>query len=283
MLSPVVIILLLMTLFPFIFTIALTFSKVNLSNGFHMSWNGVYYWAKLFRDARFWNSICRTYLIVACGVSLEYVIGFGLALALWQRIKLRNAFQALFLIPMSLTPIAIGYTFRMLFHESKGPLNHLLGLLSFKPVTWLTNASTAIFPIIVVDIWQWTPFMLLILFAALQSFPDSLVEAARIDGASRRALFFRVIFPVLWPSSAAAIFLRVIESFKIVDTIVILTGGGPGISTESTTLYAYTVGLKSFDLAYGATIATAFFVFIAVTVTALLGLFNRLLGSRWAG
>jgi multiple sugar transport system permease protein len=281
MLMPLILIMLLVTMFPFLFTITLTFTKVNLTRGLHLSLNGIYYWVKLFHDERFWNSVVRTCIIVSCSVSLEYVIGFGLALALWEKMKLRNFFQVLFLIPMSLTPIAIGYTWRMLFHETKGPLNHLLSFLSVKPVSWLTNAKTAIIPIIAVDVWQWTPFILLIMFAALQSFPQSLMEAAKIDGASRRTIFSRIIFPILWPSSLAAIFIRIIECFKIIDTIIILTGGGPGISTESTTLYAYNIGLKSFDLAYGATIAMAFFIIIIVTITALLSAFNRLLGSRY--
>jgi multiple sugar transport system permease protein len=236
---------------------------------------------KLLHDGRFWNSISRTYIIVSCSVSLEYIIGFGLALALWEKIRLRNFYQVLFLVPMCLTPIAIGYTWRMLFHETKGPLNNILGLLSIPPVTWLTNAKTAIFPIIVVDVWQWTPFIFLIMFAALQSFPDSLTEAAKIDGAPGRTVFFRIIFPILWPSSMAAIFIRMIECFKTIDTIVILTGGGPGISTESATFYAYSVGLKSFDLAYGATIAVAFFIMIILTITVLLGGLNKLVGSRY--
>jgi multiple sugar transport system permease protein len=189
MLMPLVVIMLLITIFPFLFTITLTFTKVSLTRGLHLSWNGIYYWVKLLHDGRFWNSVVRTCIIVSCSVALEYVIGFGLALALWEKIKLRNFFQVLFLIPMSLTPIAIGYTWRMLFHETKGPLNHLLGFLSVKPINWLTNAKTAIIPIIAVDVWQWTPFILLIMFAALQSFPQSLMEAARIDGASRRTMF----------------------------------------------------------------------------------------------
>ncbi len=281
MILPSIIILLLLTLFPFLFTITLTFTKVDLSQGFHLSWKGIYYWVKLVHDGRFWNSISKTYTIVACSVSLEYIIGFGLALALWQKIKLSRFYQVLFLVPMCLTPTAIGYTWRMLFHETKGPLNDLLSLLSIAPVNWLTNARTAILPVIAVDIWQWTPFIFLIMFAALQSFPESLLEAARMDGAPRRSIFFHIIFPILWPSSLAAIFIRIIECFKTVDTIVILTGGGPGISTESTTLYAYNIGLKSFDLAYGATIAMAFFILIMVTITLLLGFLDRLIGARY--
>ncbi len=282
MLSPLVVILLALTIFPFIFTITLTFTKVNLTQGFHLSWNGTYYWTKVLRDARFWNSIQRTSVFAFCSVFLEYALGFGLALALWEKVKLRNAFQVLFLVPMCLTPIAIGYSWRMLFHETKGPLNHLLGLLSAAPVNWLTNAKTAMIPIIVVDVWEWTPFIFLIMFAALQSFPESILEAARIDGASNRSLFSKIIFPILWPSSLAAIFIRLIESFKVIDTIMIMTGGGPGISTESATLYAYNVGLKSFDLAYGATIATAFFIIVSVAVAVLLGFFNKVLGSRYS-
>lgn len=279
MLFPLVIIFLLITIFPFIFTIALTFTKVSLTGGLHISWNGVYYWSKLLHDGRFWNSVSRTYLIVVCSVFAEYVIGFGLALTLWERIKLSSFFQVFYLIPMALTPIAIGYSWRMLFHETKGPLNDILSHLSIQPISWLTNAKTAIFPIIVVDVWQWTPFIFLIMFAALQSFPNSLIEAARIDGASKRTIFSRLIFPILWPSSMAAIFIRIVECFKIIDIIIVLTGGGPGISTETTTLLAYNIGLKTFDLAYGATIATAFFLIVVVTVVVLIGVANRVTGS----
>jgi multiple sugar transport system permease protein len=276
LLLPLVVIFLCITIFPFLFTITLTFTRVSLVKGLHLSWNGFYYWAKLLKDERFWNSISRTYLMTIGSVSIEYILGFTIALMLWERIKFRNFFQMFFLIPMSLTPVAIAYTWRMLFHQTKGPLNDILSMLSIQPINWLTNSKTAVFPIIMVDVWQWTPFVILIMFAALQSFPITILEAAKIDGASKKTLFFRIIFPILWPSSLAAIFIRAIETFKIIDKIVVLTGGGPGISTESTTLFAFNIGLKSFDLAYGATISTAFFIIIFATFMVLIGVFKRI-------
>ena len=281
MLWPSVFLLLIITIFPFLFTIILSFSKVSLVRGISLSWNGIYNWSKLMKDGRFWYSIMHTYMMVILATLIEYILGFGLALILYEKLKYKNFFQTLFLIPMAITPVAVGYAWRMLFDQTKGPIDNLLMGLSLSPIKWLTSSKIAIFSVIIVDIWEWTPFIFLIMLVALKSLPKNIMEAAIVDGATKKVLIYKIIFPILLPNSLAAIFLRMIEAFKIIDIIIIMTGGGPGISTESTTLYAYTIGLGTFDLAYGATIAMAFFIMILITILLLIFLINWVFGKKF--
>jgi len=271
-LSPTVFILLALTIFPFFFSLWLTFSKVTFIGGINIQFAGLRNWARLFEDERFYNAISNTLIIVFAAVSMEYLLGLGLAILLSNsKIKGRGFFRMLYLTPMMLAPIAVGYMGRMMFNFNRGPVNHLLRQVGFPPVEWLTNTQTAIYSIIMMDIWQWTPLMFLILFAGLETIPAGFFEAARVDGASRWQLFRYVIFPLLAPASLAAILIRVLESFKIIDIIYIMTGGGPGISTETMTLFGYSLGLNAFDLVYGSTIAFSLFVIVlAVSIVLLL-------------
>lgn len=267
-LAPTVILLLLLTIFPFLFALFLTFGKVSVLGPLSISFQGGKNWARLVQDERFWNSLLVTLKIAGLATVLQYALGLGLALLLNQKIPGRGFFRMVFLMPMMLAPIAVGYLWRMMFGPAYGPINGILARLGLPMQEWLTNSQTAIRAVIMTDVWQWTPFVLLILFAGLQAIPTELVEAAKVDGAKSWQLFFYIILPLLAPASIAAILLRLIEAFKIVDIIYILTTGGPGISTESLTLYAYSRGLRAFDLAYGSTLA--FSLFLTVLVISLL-------------
>jgi multiple sugar transport system permease protein len=267
-LAPTVILLLLLTIFPFLFALFLAFGKVSVLGPLHISFQGGQNWVRLVHDERFWNSLAVTVKIAGVATILEYLLGLGLALLLNQKVPGQGFFRMVFLMPMMLAPIAVGYLWRMMFGPAYGPINALLVRLGLPMQEWLTNSQTAIWAVIMTDVWQWTPFVLLILFAGLQGIPNELVEAARVDGAKSWQLFRYVLFPLLAPASIAAILLRLIEAFKIIDIIYILTTGGPGISTESLTLYAYSIGLRTFDLAYGSTLA--FSLFLTVLVVSIL-------------
>ena len=260
-LAPTVVTLLTLTLFPFIFCLILTFGRVSLAP-FEISFAGFRNWARLFDDYRFWTAINNTLFIVGLAVCVEYLIGLVLAVVLNQNIKGAGVLRNLFTIPMILAPIAIGYIWWMIYGYDYGPFNHLLVKLGIGRIGWLTDRDVAIFSIILSDIWQWTPLMLLILFAGLQGVPLELEEAALIDGASQWQVFWYVTFPMLAPASIAAIVLRTIEAFQIIAKPFVMTGGGPGTSTETLTLLAYKIGLKGFDLPYGATIAFSLFLLV---------------------
>lgn len=275
-LAPTVVLLLCFTVFPLVFTVALVFGEAKFGGGgLNIGFVGLRNWTKLVHDARFWNAFAVTIRIVLVAVTLQYLIGLGLAILLDRKVRGRGIFRVIFLIPMMLTPIAVGYMWRMIFDVGRGPITGILQRLGLPAVGWLTETNVAIYSIIITDVWQWTPFMFLILFAALQAIPRDYVEAAKVDGASGWQLFRHITLPLLGPASIAAIFLRTIECFKIIDIIYIMTGGGPGRSTESLTLLGYNFGFRAFDLAYGATISFSLFIAVLVASLVFLALTRR--------
>lgn len=274
---PAALLLLAVSIFPFLFTVALAFSRVSLIGGLTIDFGTLYNWGRLLNDPRHWNAVKVTFTLVGCAALLQYAIGMVLALIL-NNLRLRgvHAFRVLFIVPMALTPIAIGYMWRMMFHETYGAINGLLRFVGLPGLPWTSDGRLALASIVIVDVWHWTPFMVLMLLAGLQNLPAEVLEAARVDGATGWSGFWKVTFPMMLPTSLAALLLRVIEAAKLVDEIYIITGGGPGVATENLTLYAYYTGLRSFDLAYGATLAISLLVGVLVVVSVLLQLTRRL-------
>jgi multiple sugar transport system permease protein len=215
-------------------------------------------------------------------VIVQYTLGFGLALVLNQKFLFRNFFRVLFLLPMMTTPVAAAYTFRMLFDQSLGPvadfLEHVsrwLGLTSPIGIPWMTAAAVAPWTLVIVDSWQWAPFITLIMLAALQGIPEELDEAARVDGANSWQIFWKITFPMLLPISITVILIRGLEIFKIIDIIVIMTGGGPGSATESLTMYIKDTALQFGNYGYAAAISYVLLVLVIAFTTAILALSRR--------
>lgn len=275
-LLPAVSLLLLFTLFPFAFTVVLTLSRVSLVGGLQLQFAGSANWVRLVTDARFWSSVRNTVIIVLASVSLEFVLGLALALLLYAPLRAGGLFRVLYIVPMTLTPIAVGYMWRMIYDESIGPLNALLRHVGLGPVGWVSGTHMPLASIIITNVWHWTPFLFVLLLAGLRGIPTEVVEAAQIDGASGMQTFRYVLMPMLTPTALAAVLLRSLEAFKIVDEIFIITGGGPGTRTESLTLQAYYVGLLSFDLAYGATVAMGLFLLVVAAAMVFLSLTRRI-------
>jgi multiple sugar transport system permease protein len=269
-LMPAIVLLLVLAIFPFVFTVMLAFGRVSLVGGLAIDFGTLRNWTNLLTDERFWNAARVTVTFIVASVAVQYVLGLSLAMLVNRRLPGIAVFRVLFIVPMALTPIAIGYMWRMLFNESFGPLNDLLGRVGLSGVPWLSQGRYALASLIAVDVWHWTPFVMILLLAGLQSLPQEVLEAATVDGATPWQRFRLVIFPMLVPTSLAAIVLRALEAAKILDEVYILTGGGPGTSTESLTLYAYSAGLQAFDLAYGATIAIALFLGVLILTVVFL-------------
>ena len=171
------------------------------------------------------------------------MIGFALAHMVWKDIKFQRFFRVLFLIPMMTTPVIMTVIWRTFFHESLGPVNDILSNFGMSP-KWLTDPVLAKFTVIVVEVWQWTPFMFLLLLAGLLSLPKEPFLAAAIDGASPVRKFIYVTFPLMAPISIGAIIIRLIEASKIMDTVYVLTSGGPGTATETSSFYIFIKGLR---------------------------------------
>ena len=220
-----------------------------------------------------------TLIFVFVGVPVQYLIGLGLALLVTQNLPGKRFFRVVFLLPMMITPVGIGFLFRMLADTNKGPIVPVWLMLGLQNFSWADTAGGARAATLVGDIWQWTPFMFIILLAAVEATSREQIEAALVDGATRGSIFQFIILPQIMPVSTTLILIRMIEAFKILDLPVILTGGGPGTATESLTLYAYNLW-RAIDL--GSSSAIAYMLLIVVTFCALVyvnSIRRRLIGE----
>ncbi len=280
-LGPSAIFLLALTLFPLLFALSITFTNMRLLSTGATEFVGLENWRRLFSDNNFHTVLRNTFIFVFSAVSLQYVLGLSLAMLLNQRIRGRRFFRVSLLLPMMMSPVAISYVIgKMMFSESFGPINDLLVRAGLPPFTWTLDATNSMIVLILVSTWQWTPLFILILLAGLQSIPLELYEAARVDGATSWQIFRGITFPMLLPMSVTAILLRMFEAFKVLDIVRVVTGGGPGNSTETVTLFAYDIGLKGGDIAYASTVAFAFMILVIITSLSFLAAGRRVTPSR---
>ena len=208
------------------------------------------------------GSLVVTIVYVLAGIVVQFLLGLGLALLAVQPLPGRRFFRVVFLLPMMITPVGVAYLFRMLTDTSKGPFYPIWNALGLANTSWVTNPWGARAAVMIGDIWQWTPFMFIVLVAALESQSVEPVEAAVVDGASRWQIFWEITLPEILPVSSTLILIRLIEAFKIVDLPNVMTNGGPGTATESLTLHAYTIW-RTLDI--GGSAAVAYMLLLIVT------------------
>jgi multiple sugar transport system permease protein len=212
------------------------------------------------------GTLVVTLIYVLVDVAIQYLLGLGLALLCSQQIPWRRFFRIVFLLPMMITPVGVAYLFRMLADTSKGPLYPVWFAAGLADTSWVSNAWSARAAVMIGDIWQWTPFMFIVLVAALESQAVEPIEAAVVDGATRWQIFRDITLPYILPVSSTLVLIRLIEAFKIVDLPNVLTNGGPGTATESMTLHAYTIW-RALDI--GGSAALAYMLLFLVTVVGL--------------
>jgi multiple sugar transport system permease protein len=209
------------------------------------------------------GTVVTTLLYVFVGVAVQFALGLGLALLCGQATRGRNFFRVLFFIPLMVTPVGIAYTFRMLADMQKGPFAPLLQAFGIGEWSWATEAWSARLMVLVGDTWQWTPFMFIVLLAAVENQPRDQVEAARLDGANGFQIFRDITWPAIAPIAATVVLIRLIEAFKIIDLPNVLTGGGPGLATESMTLHSF-IAWRTQDL--GGSAAVGYMLLFISTV-----------------
>jgi len=200
------------------------------------------------------GTLVVTLIYVFVGIFFQYFLGLGLALLVTQHIPGRRFFRVIFLIPMMITPVGIAYMFRMLVDTDKGPFEPIWQALGLGMFSWVNDPWGARAATMIGDIWQWTPFMFIVLLAAIEGQSVELIEAARVDGANRWQAFWNITLPQILPVTTTLILIRMIEAFKIIDLPNVLTNGGPGTATESLTLQAF-IAWRSLDLGGSAAIA----------------------------
>ena len=276
-LLPGLIVLLGILIFPIVFTVRLSLSSWDIIVP-GLDWIGIDNYIRLFTDdSRYWEALVRLIFFSSVTVFLQYVIGFTLAHLVWKEVILKRFLRVLFLIPMMTTPVIMTVIWRTIFHESLGPVNDILSNFGVTFIPWLTDESWGKLSVIIVEVWQWTPFMFLLLLAGLLSLPKEPYLAAAIDGAGPVRTFFYVTFPLMAPISIGAIIIRVIEASKILDTVYVLTSGGPGTATETSSFYIYIKGLREFQLGYSATMSFTYLIIMIISLTIIAKLLHRLL------
>ena len=260
---------------PLVFSLYLVFGSWQAGTK-EISWVGLYNIRRLVEDTRFWNAFRLTLVFVALVAGLELLLGFVIALALQADLRGKNGLRLLFAVPMLLPPIAVSLTWKMLFDFQKGPINYGLERLGLDGVQWLAGRPESLFALAIVDVWQWTPFIALAVLAALESMPPELYEAGTVDGASPWNLLRDITLPLIQPYVVAVVLLRSIDAFKIFDSVYVLTGGGPGTSTEVLSFYAYVAGYKVFNMGFTATVSWALVLTMTVIFLLFLRVFRRL-------
>ncbi|MCF8209722.1 MAG: sugar ABC transporter permease [Rhodoferax sp.] len=239
-------------------------------------WVGVEAFVAAFKDAAVWRSLVTTLMFAAVCVIAEMVLGIALALSLEGDVRGMAFFRTLFILPMMIAPIAVGLTWRYLFDAQFGLLNAILGVLGAAPVAWLAQEHTAFIAIIIADIWQWTPFVFIMMIAALANVDSAVLEAARMDGATWWQTTMRVKLPMIMHVIAITLLMRLIDAFRVLEVIYILTFGGPGDSTEILSLHIYKTAFVSQRLGSAAAISVLLLLVVACLSWAALSLSNPL-------
>ena len=271
MIFPAVLVILLIGLFPVIYTLVISMQNLTMLDE-DTSFQGLMHYRALMGDIRFWKSLLHTLTFVVVALPAELILGLALAYLFLERLPGRQVFVALMVLPVVTSPIIAGATWRLLFDNRFGPINQLLGWFAGKPVTilWTVDPSFVYPSILIAEIWQWTPFMFLLLWAALSNVDRSQMEAAELDGAGFWRTFLRIVLPAIWPVMAIAVLIRALDLFRLFDVIWALTRGGPGTRTETLSIYAYVLGFQQFETSYTAAMAFIVIVLLAVTVTLVL-------------
>lgn len=265
-LLPGLIVLVAIIVFPLLFTIRVSFSSWDVVKP-GLDWIAGKNYTRLIDDLRFWEALSRLSLMAIGSVLIQYIIGFGLALLVWRDVVMKRFLRVLFLVPMMTTPVIMTVVWRTILHESLGPANDIVQLFGLKPLTWLSTGGMAMLSVILVEVWQWTPFMFLLLLAGLLSLPKEPYMAAAIDGAGPFRTFFSVTFPLMAPISAGAIIIRLIEASKMMETVYVLTSGGPGTATETSSYYIYIRGLRDYQIGYAASLSLTYLVVMIISLT----------------
>jgi multiple sugar transport system permease protein len=222
------------------------------------------YW-HLLSDQNFWNSFKLVVIFVVAAVSIELILGTILALLLINDVKGRNIFRSIFLIPMVITPIAVGLMGRFIFDDNIGIVNFLMRKLGMPSVIWYGNPKWALATMIILDVWEWTAFVFILVLAGLMAIPKEYYEAARVEGSNYFGELFKITIPTLRNVFLLAMMIRIIDAFKEFDKIFIMTKGGPNNSTDLITLRNYTIAFKEFNIGMG----TAFSVLILIVMIGL--------------
>jgi multiple sugar transport system permease protein len=275
LLLPSVGFLLLMTIFPTIYSLWMSTQQYNLSRPDLAHFVGLRNYGQLLSDDIFWKAVRITLTFSVSVLVLQFLIGFFIANLFDRERRGMNLLRTLFIIPVFASPVALGLTWRYMYQPGYGLINYLLESVGLPRVNWLASTEWALPAVIVADVWQWTPFVALILLAGMQSISPEITEAAELDGLTRFQYLWRIVLPLLTPIIVVVGLIRLIDALKTFDLIYIITRGGPGTATYTLPLHAYATGFASFLMGPSAAIAWVVVIIVNVCATIFLWLLSR--------
>jgi multiple sugar transport system permease protein len=258
--APAVVVVLAVIVFPWMFT--LWMSLFDWRIGSPHVFAGLTNYTDLFGNQRFLEAVVHTLVFTAMAVAAPLVLGTAAALVFHEKFVARGVLRGLFVLPMMATPVAIALVWTMMFHPQQGVLNYLLSLVGIGPSEWVYSPRLAILCLVMVDVWQWTPLVMLIVLGGLASLPTDPFEAAHMEGATRWQTLRHVTLPLLLPFILVAAVVRLIDALKTFDTIYVITQGGPGTASETINLYLYLQAFSFFQIGKASAVVVVFFLLV---------------------
>ncbi len=259
-----------LSLYPTIYSLVVSLFKWNLQDSADRRFIGLANFTDLLTDSAFWHSVQVTLVFVAGTVSVEFLLAFGLALVFYRGLPGEKVMRAMILVPMLCAPVVVGLLTKFSLDPSFGIVNQILGWIGLGPYDFLGSTSMALPTLMAVDIWQWTPFLFLILLAAMQGLPEEVIEAAQIDGASWPQIIWHQILPLLRYPIMVGLALRLIDAFRVYDVVFMTTRGGPVDVTSTMSWQIYDVGFRSFNLSYAAAFSWLLLILVLVVVSGMM-------------
>lgn len=269
--GPAIFVLLLIGIFPLVYLLVVSFQGITMTET-STDFIGTENYRQLFSDTRLWQALLHTVIFTAIALPIELILGLAMAQLFLERLPGRAIFIALLVLPVVVSPIVSGATWSLMFDHRFGPINQIIAWFRGSELTllWTINPLLVYPAIIAAEIWQWTPFMFLLLLAALGNVDRSQLEAAAIDGAGWWRTFTRIVLPAIRPVMTIAILIRGLDLFRLFDIVWALTKGGPGTMTETISIFTYVKGFQQFETSY--TAAVALLVILMLSVVLMLAL-----------
>ena len=259
---PAIIFVALLMIFPVLYTLFLSFTNWNLTSGMPLSFNGINSYVRVLTEPRFLHAVGRTFAFTFFAVVIEGFLGVAVALILNRAFVGKSIAKLLLLLPLVATPVAVGIVFNLFYDPTIGLANFVLKSLGLPQGLWVSSAGSVIPSLVLVDVWQWTPMITLIVLAGLAGLSEEPVEAARVDGASEWQILRYVTIPMVMPVILTAVILRLIDALKTFDIIFAMTGGGPGYASETLNIMGFKYSFEYFRMGQSSVILVALFLIV---------------------
>ena len=267
LIAPSIIILLIIGLFPLVYTLVVSFQGITMMDN-DTSFHGIKNYVAIADDTRFWGALFHTVMFTVIALPIELFLGLFMAQLFIEKLPGRQIFIALLVLPVVVAPIVSDATWSLLLDNRFGPINQIINWFMGEELTllWTINPTLVYPAIFLAEVWQWTPFMFLLLLAALSALDKAQLEAAAIDGASYWMIFTKITLPSIWPVMAVAILIRGLDLFRLFDIVWALTKGGPGTMTETISTFTYVKGFQQFETSYTGAVALLIIIILSFVV-----------------